>query len=85
MARFLAEQGEQVFEIGRLRRERRPAGKTDALNAVPAARSVIEQKRAARPRSSGEREALRALMAARAGGVNAKRGACAFFCVSVGG
>jgi hypothetical protein len=56
-----------------LRRERRSGGNTDALDAVRAARSVFEQKRAATPRSSGEREALRALVAARAGAVNAKR------------
>jgi len=62
-----------VFEVGRLRRQRRSQGKTDALDAVRAARSVFEQKRPARPRSSGEREALRALMAARDGAVNAKR------------
>ena len=73
LARFLAEHGEQVFEVGRLRRERRSGGKTDALDAVRAARSVLEQKRPATPRSSGEREALRALMAARDGAVNAKR------------
>jgi transposase len=73
LARFLAEQGEQVFEVGRLRRERRSGGKTDALDAVRAARSVLEQKRPATPRCSGEREALRALMAARDGAVNAKR------------
>src|SRR5437867_3382345 len=73
LARFLTEQGEQVFEVGRLRRERRSRGKTDALDAVRAARSVFEQKRPATPRSSGEREALRALMAARDGAVNAKR------------
>jgi len=75
LSRFLAEQGEQVFEVGRVRRERRSSGKTDALDAVRAARAVLEQKRPARPRSSGEREALRALMAARAGAVNAKRAA----------
>src|SRR5207248_11541445 len=60
----------------RVRTGRRHAprgGKTDALDAVRAARSVFEQKRPARPRSSGEREALRALMAARDGAVNAKR------------
>src|SRR5262249_26603064 len=51
------------------------AGKTDALDAVRAAGTVFEQKRPVRPRSSGEREALRALMAARAGAVNAKRAA----------
>jgi transposase len=58
-----------------LRRERRSSGKTDALDAVRAARSVFEQKRPAMPRSSGEREALRALVAAREGAVNAKRAA----------
>src|SRR5712691_6430439 len=73
LTRFLADQGEHVFEVGRLRRERRSGGKTDALDAVRAARSVLEQKRPATPRSSGEREALRALMAAREGAVNAKR------------
>jgi transposase len=73
LTRFLADHGEQVFEVGRLRRERRSGGKTDALDAVRAARSVFEQKRPATPRSSGEREALRALMAAREGAVNAKR------------
>jgi hypothetical protein len=73
LTRFLAEQGEQVFEVSRLRRERHSGGKTDALDAVRAARSVFEQKRPATPRSSGEREALRALMAARDGAVNAKR------------
>jgi transposase len=75
LSRFLADHGEQVFEVGRLRRERRSGGKTDALDAVRAARSVLEQKRPATPRSSGEREALRALMAARDGAVNAKRAA----------
>jgi transposase len=73
LTRFLADHGEQVFEVGRLRRERRSGGKTDALDAARAARSVFEQKRPATPRSSGEREALRALVAAREGAVNAKR------------
>src|SRR5207247_3244226 len=73
LSRFLAGRGEQVFEVGRLRRERRSGGKTDALDAVRAARAVLEQKRPATPRSCGEREALRALMAAREGAVNAKR------------
>ena len=49
------------------------SGKTDALDAVRAARSVLAQKRPATPRTNGEREALRALMAAREGAVNAKR------------
>jgi transposase len=72
LTRFLVGQDEQVFEVGRLRRERRSGGKTDALDAIRAARSVLAQKRAALPRSSGEREALRALMAAREGAAIAK-------------
>jgi transposase len=73
LTRFLAGHGEQVLEVGRLRRERRSGGKTDALDAIRAARSVLAQSRPATPRASGEREALRALMAAREGAVNAKR------------
>ena len=73
LTRFLASCGERVFEVGRLRRERRSGGKSDALDAVRAARSVLAQKRPAMPRHNGEREALRALMAAREGAVNAKR------------
>ena len=65
LSRFLADYGEQVFEVGRLRRERHSGGKTDPLDAVRGRRSVFEQKRPATPRSSEEREALRALMAAR--------------------
>jgi hypothetical protein len=37
LTRFLAGSGEQVLEVGRLRRERRSGGKTDALDAVRAA------------------------------------------------
>jgi len=73
LTRFLTGRGEQVFEVGRLRRERLSGGKTDALDAVRAARSVLSTKRPALPRSNGEREALRALMAAREGAVNAKQ------------
>jgi transposase len=73
LTRFLLGRGERVYEVGRLRRERRSGGKTDALDALRAARSVLGQKRPAQPRSGGEREALRALMAAREGAVNAKR------------
>jgi hypothetical protein len=72
LARFLADRGERVLEVGRLRRER-SGGKSDALDAIRAARSVLGQSRPAQPRAGGEREALRALMAAREGAVNAKR------------
>jgi transposase len=73
LTRFLTGQGETVFEVGRLRRERRSGGKTDALDAIRAARVVLAQERPARPRAGGQREALRALMAARDGALNARR------------
>ncbi len=73
LTRFLTRRGERVLEVGRLRRERRSGGKTDALDAVRAARSVLAQRRPATPRAGGERQALQALVAAREGAVNAKR------------
>jgi transposase len=73
LTRFLRAEGERVLEVGRLRRERRSGGKTDALDAIRAARGVLAQSQPAEPRAGGEREALRALMAAREGAVNARR------------
>ena len=52
LTRFLTGRGERVLEVGRLRRERRSGGKTDALDAVRAARSVLTQKRPATPRAA---------------------------------
>src|SRR5947208_6795595 len=72
LTRFLTGRGERVLEVGRLRRERRSGGKTDALDAVRAARSVLAQERPATPRAGGERQGLQALVAAREGAVNAK-------------
>ncbi len=72
LTRFLISHEERVLEVGRPRRERR-VGKSDALDAIRAARSVLGQTRPARPRAGGEREALRALTAAREGAVTAKR------------
>src|SRR4249919_1996946 len=77
LTRFLTDRGERVLEVGRLRRERRSGGKSDALDAVRAARSVLGQERPATPRAGGERQALQALVAAREGAVNAK---CAGLC-----
>ena len=75
LTRFLTAEGEQVFEVSRLRRERRSGGKTDALDAVRAARSVLVGKQPAIPRARGEREALRALLAVREGAVSARTAA----------
>ena len=46
LTRFLTGRGEQVLEVGRLRRERRSGGKTDALDAIRAARSVLGERAA---------------------------------------
>ncbi len=73
LTRFLTGRDERVLEVGRLRRERRTGGKTDALDAIRAARSVLSEQRPATPRAGGERQALQALVAAREGAVNAKR------------
>ena len=72
LTRFLTSRGERVLEVSRLRRERRSGGKSDAIDAVRAARSVLGQERPATPRAGGERQALQALVAAREGAVNAK-------------
>jgi transposase len=45
LTRFLTGSGERVFEVGRLRRERSSGGKTDALDAVRAARAVLARER----------------------------------------
>jgi transposase len=75
LTRFLDGRGERVLEVGRLRRERRSGGKTDALDAIRAARSVLATERPSTPRAGGQRQALQALVAARAGAVDAKRAA----------
>ena len=72
LTRFLSGRGERVLEVGRLRRERRSGGKSDALDAIRAARSVLGQERPATPRAGGERQALQAPVAAREGAFNAK-------------
>jgi transposase len=73
LTRFLTGRGEWVLEVGRLRRERRSGGKTDALDAIRAARSALTRQGPATPRAGGERQALQAVMAAREGAVNARR------------
>jgi hypothetical protein len=73
LARFLVKRGESVLEVGRTRRERRSHAKTDALDALRTARSMLGEAELASPRAAGEREALRALMVARAGALAAKK------------
>jgi hypothetical protein len=59
LTHFLTREGERVLEVSRLRRERRSGGKTDALDAVRAARSVLTQQRPSTPRAGGERRHYR--------------------------
>jgi transposase len=68
LRRHLVARGEQVVEIDRPeRRGERHAQKSDALDAVRAARTALSRERLCAPRADGRREALRVLMVARAG------------------
>src|SRR5262249_51484070 len=75
LARSLAAAGEQVHEVGRLPRERRGQAKTDRLDALRAARSVLGQTRPARPRGGPGQDGLRALLVARESALNARTAA----------
>src|SRR5436305_5576285 len=63
LARHLASAGEQVEEIDAGRHlSKRRAGKSDAIDAVRAARELLARPDPAQMRSDGDREALRLLM-----------------------
>jgi transposase len=63
---FMQQHGERVVEVGRPKRPAHRSGaKSDALDAVRAAREALGQDRPASPRRRGEREALRALLTTR--------------------
>jgi transposase len=70
---FLTNQGEQVVEVCRPKRPPRTgARKSDAIDAVRAAREVLSSEHLIHPRSRGDREALRVLMSTRASAVVAR-------------
>jgi transposase len=74
LARFLAERGERVVEVERPAREGgRRRLKSDALDALRAARAALASQALAEPRAAGSREALRVLLAAREGAVTSRR------------
>ena len=75
LARFLAERGERVLELDRQKRDGRSLAKSDPLDAVRAARTLLARTKLAEPRAGGRREALRALVTTRAGALTAKRAA----------
>jgi transposase len=73
LAAFLTGCGEQVLEVGRPKRPtRRTPAKSDAVDAVRAAREALAQERLANPRRRGDREALRVLLACRRGAITAR-------------
>lgn len=70
---FLTDQGEQVVEVCRPKRPPRTgARKSDAIDAVRAAREALTSEHLIHPRRRGEREALRVLMSTRASAVVAR-------------
>jgi transposase len=72
LTRLLVDRGEWVVEVDRPRRPTCRGGKSDALDAVRAAREALAQQRPAAPRRRGDREALRVLLATRQGAVTAR-------------
>lgn len=76
LARHLQAHGERVYEVERPRRSgRRKRGKSDALDALRAARSLLEGEELATPRAGGAREALRCLLQTRESAIQARRSA----------
>jgi transposase len=72
LSQFLRQQGEQVLEVDRPHRPaRRTGAKTDALDAVRAAREVLAQEHPAEPRIGEQRAALGVRLVARRSAVDA--------------
>jgi transposase len=70
---FLQAHGELVVEIGRPKRPaRRTGAKSDALDAIRAAREALACDHLVTPRRRGDREALRVLLATRHSACRAK-------------
>ena len=69
----LQQRGEWVVEVGRPKRPASRSGaKSDALDAIRAAREALGHHRLAIPRRRGEREALRALLTTRPSATTAR-------------
>nr|WP_208973657.1 IS110 family transposase [Streptomyces malaysiensis] len=76
LAAFLEDAGERVVEVCRPKRPAIRGGrKTDMLDAVRAAREALSTEHVIQPRTRGEREALRVLLATRQGAVLASTAA----------
>jgi transposase len=74
LARFLADQGEAVWECERPRRSERRGGKNDLVDATLAARRVVSGEGLSLPRGGGG-EQLRLLLLERRGAVRARTAA----------
>jgi transposase len=73
LAAFLLAAGEWVVEVDRPKRPAcRNGAKSDALDAVRAAREALERDHLAQPRGRGDREAVRVLLSTRRGAVRAR-------------
>jgi transposase len=73
LASFLQVRGERVVEIGRPKRPaRRTGAKSDALDALRAAREALACDHLVTPRRRGDREALRVLLTTRHSACRAK-------------
>ncbi|MFD8396635.1 transposase, partial [Streptomyces sp. NPDC059680] len=76
LAAFLEDAGERVVEVCRPKRPPVRGGrKTDMLDAVRAAREALTTEHVIQPRSRGQREAMRVLLATRQGAVHASTAA----------
>jgi transposase len=74
LTRWLLAQGERVHEVERPVRQRgRGRAKSDRLDAVRAARSLIGEEKPALPRTAGRREALRVLLQVRGSAIAARK------------
>ena len=72
LSRQLLENSEIVIELDRPKRAaRRNGAKSDALDAIRAAREAMARPRLGTPRRGGERQALSVLLAARRSAINA--------------
>jgi transposase len=73
LAAFLQVHGERVVKVGRPKRPTRRSGaRSDAMDAVRAAREALAHDHPLAPRRRGDREALRVLLATRRSACRAK-------------
>jgi transposase len=74
LCRYLSSRGEMVVEVDRPRARRgRRRGKSDALDALEAAREALRRRHQSQPRRGLERAALAELLMVRQGAVDAAR------------